>query len=192
MKNLALAFAAFVLASSASATTVNFDSMASAVLVSNGTAGIDNWTNLYSYDATGNVGNYADGVVSGKNVAYNGYSNSAGLSDAEGFTFNSAYFTAVHVPLVDLQLRAYDSKGILKYSFNTTLDHKARNIDLDWTGISSMTMAGFRAGTNSTTWFAMDNLVVNEAVNAVPEPGSIALLGLGIAGLMAGRRRKVA
>ncbi|MBD8533412.1 MULTISPECIES: PEP-CTERM sorting domain-containing protein [unclassified Massilia] len=191
MKNLVLAFAALALASSASATTINFDSMTPGV-ISNGTAGIDKWTNLYSLNATSQVGNYADGIVSGKNVAYNGSGSSAGLSDAEGFTFNSAYFTAVWTPLVDLQLRAYDSKGILKYSFDTTLDHKARNINLGWTGIGSMTMAGFTAGTKNTTWFAMDNLVINEAVNAVPEPGSIALLGLGIAGLMAGRRRKVA
>jgi hypothetical protein len=37
---------------------------------------------------------------------------------------------------------------------------------------------------------ACDNFQARNAVNAVPEPGSLVLIGLGIAGLVVARRRK--
>jgi len=54
-------------------------------------------------------------------------------------------------------------------------------------GISSVTITGLPSGTGY--WLA-DNIVYD--VGSVPEPGSLALLALGLAGMGVGRRRKLA
>lgn len=52
---------------------------------------------------------------------------------------------------------------------------------------TSLTMAAGGSG----QWESLDNLTVGNVVRSnVPEPGSVALLGLGLIGLMAARRRK--
>lgn len=50
-------------------------------------------------------------------------------------------------------------------------------------GLSSFTVTG-----SSPNWLALDNITVNAAT--VPEPGTLAVFGLGMAGLAAMRRRK--
>ncbi|CAN7688815.1 PEP-CTERM sorting domain-containing protein [Pseudoduganella sp. LjRoot289] len=50
-------------------------------------------------------------------------------------------------------------------------------------GLSSFTIQG-----NTNNWLAIDNIAVNSS--AVPEPGTLAIFGLGLAGLAAVRRRK--
>ena len=52
-----------------------------------------------------------------------------------------------------------------------------------FTGLSSFTIRG-----NTGSWLAVDNVAVNGTT--VPEPGTLAVFGLGLAGLAALRRRK--
>ena len=54
-----------------------------------------------------------------------------------------------------------------------------------WTNLSSVTLQGIR-GDGPSNSFGLDNVVV---ARAVPEPGTLSLLGLGVASLIGRRRR---
>jgi hypothetical protein len=53
--------------------------------------------------------------------------------------------------------------------------------------ISSVAFGNTNPGTD---FFAFDDMIIGSAKQVIPEPGSLALLGLGLAGLATVRRRK--
>jgi hypothetical protein len=71
-------------------------------------------------------------------------------------------------------------------------DYQTFAVTGDWTNLVSVTWVHSGPGTTQGL-FGLDNIVVNESAEVVPEPASLALFGLGLAGVAGfGRRRKPA
>lgn len=83
-----------------------------------------------------------------------------------------------------IQLFGYDAaNNLLSTSSILSLTSTFQTLTANLSGINFLEI---RANANSQ-WFSIDNLTVNQ--NTVPEPGSIALLGIGIMGAAFTRRR---
>ena len=184
---------------SANAGTVTFDDLGTSY---NGTsipgsyAGL-NWNNfdyltatVYSPDPSG----YQHGMVSSPNVAFNGFGNSASFSSASTFTFNSAYFTGAWNDGLTINVTgSYNGTQLYSTSFMVDSNNPSYEV-FNWSNIDKVLFSS-TGGTNagyggSGTQFVMDSLAVN--VHAVPEPPDfgIMVLGLGMIGLLAWRRRR--
>lgn len=177
-----------------SATTINFDTglnLNNQVL--GGYGGIANWSNLYVLDGVnyGTPNSYQNAVKSANNVAYPAYGNQVRISNPTAFTLNDGYFTAIWDNAIDLVFNGY-SGGNLIHSLTTSVGKTSTDVVFNWAGIDTLVIDTFSHNTHNRTWFGLDNLTVNESVSNVPEPASLALLGLGLAGLAAARRRKSA
>lgn len=149
----------------------------------------NNETQVYVLSKNFQLGTgYEHGAVSGSNVVYNGYGWTPTYIDWVGsgtFDFNGAYWTSAWSDQ-NLTFAGYKG-GNQVYTSNTYAINTQQPlwIGLNWTGIDRLVIH------NTGSQWAMDNFTFNQA-SSVPEPTTMALLGMGLAGLGAVRRRRKA
>lgn len=192
---------ALAISSAAQATTINFDEnvITTYVGMTNGYGGL-NWSNfLYGTPSMLTAPNgYKRAMVSGNNYIFNSGGYAAGFGKADEFTFNSGYFTSAWND--GLKVIATGSlNGNLLYQKEFFLNTTGPTLEtFNWAGVNSVRFASYGGTPQYTDFgggshFTIDDLTIDAvAIPEIPEPGSLALLGLGLAGFAVARRRKTA
>ncbi|MET0856540.1 MAG: PEP-CTERM sorting domain-containing protein [Telluria sp.] len=137
---------------------------------------------------------YCRGLASGDWTGYFSSAASVRATDFSRFTFNGSYLTAAWNDNMSIEVLGYRNNAVVYSQTKTISDDAATYFTFDYVNVDRVTFRSFGgvdAGTpGGGTWVAMDNLTLNQAVAGVPEPGSLALLALGLAGFTFARRAR--
>lgn len=136
---------------------------------------------------------YANGVVSGDYAAFNFLATTSLIktSGGEQFDFNGAYFTAAWNEGLNIEVTGFLDNLALFTQTIMVGTQQAQWFDFNFLGINTLSLRAWggiaQDGSLGNDFYVMDNFTINEAV-AVSESSSLALLLLGLAGVVLGRR----
>jgi len=137
---------------------------------------------------------FETGVVSGDYEAFNFLATTSVIS-GEQFDFNGAYLTAAWNEGLNIEVTGFLNNLALFTKTVVVSTQHAQWFDFDFLGINSLSLRAWGGistdGTLGNDFFVMDNFTINEST-AVPESSSLALLLLGVAGILLGRKTKKA
>jgi hypothetical protein len=180
-------------AGTANAVVINFDAITTTdeQAISANYAGMS-WGGNWYVESSTSSGN---GSVSGDYAAFNGFGELAmNLSSDVDFDFTGAYFTSwtlrglsQYYSATSITIEGYNNNALIgSVSMNLSADQ------YDWFQADLLGVDEVRfISSSSKQWWLMDDLTINESTS-VPEPASVALFGLGLAGLIFSRRKKIA
>jgi len=182
--------ALLVLAPAASADVLTFDDVTTGSFgpIPDGYGGLD-WDQFYVLDPVavgylkdGFTSGYHNGLVSGDYVAFNVSAHVATASDG-GFNFLGAYLTGAWTDDLNVTVTGYDD-GVQTYQQTVVADYYLPTwFQFNFLGVDEVTFASYGGRHVSGSYafgeeFAMDNFTYS-----IPEPSSLSLLALGLAGV---------
>ncbi|MDD5132406.1 MAG: PEP-CTERM sorting domain-containing protein [bacterium] len=172
----------------ASAMVIDFESLypgyeAQDIAIPSGYQGF-NWSQavlgITKYEIPGS--GYEYGTIGNASI-YTGWANDISFSNGS-FDFNGAYITAAWDVTESVVVEGWKNSSLLYSNTITTYNDKAYWFDFNFDDVDTV---WFKPSGNH---LCIDNITVNEGVAPIPEPGTMMLLGTGLAGMLALRRKR--